>query len=164
MKHSGGLRGAWDSAVASLRVRELLGLAAVALGAVAIFLPWVYAFSAPSGPHFEVTQVASPNLVDLVLHCGYPILVGVPAALMPGVAFVLLRQRGGNRLKVLLVGSAFVLSFVTSFVFGQIQFGTVLVWDGTPVSASIFLTHGYRVVMVSNAFYLLSLLTTLVWE
>jgi hypothetical protein len=130
---------------------------------VAIFLPWIFGFSPPTGPNYTISLVATPNLIDLVVHCGYPILVAIPVALALGVAFVLIPQRGGKRGKVFLIASAFALTIVSSIIF-VVQFGDILMWDGTAVSSSTIYAHGLRVIMVSSVFYLLSLLVTLAWD
>ncbi|MGD0396331.1 MAG: hypothetical protein ABSB26_05395 [Nitrososphaerales archaeon] len=155
----------WDWLLANMRVRELLALIGDLINLVAIFVPWIYGFSAPSGQSLQVSLVAAPDLVDLILHSNYVYLVGIPVGLAFGLGFALTSMRTRKLEKVILICLAFALCLFANFMFG-LQFGSAidLVMDGKYVSYSITLGPGSRLVQVSSSLYFFSLFIMILTE
>jgi hypothetical protein len=155
----------WDRLLANIRLRELFALVGNLLVAVSIFLPWIYGFSAPSGPNYQITLVAAPDLFSLALHSGYGFLLAIPVGLALGIAFALTPVRTSKLLKVMMIGLAFVTCMVANFIFG-LQYGSAigLVVDGNYVSYSITLGLGSRVLGLGNFLYLVSLFIAVIAE
>lgn len=143
-------------------VKELLALLGDVFVFASIFVPWIYAFSAPSGPDLKVTQVAAPDLIDLVLRSNYEFLLLVPLGLVLGILFVVVSRGRGRGGRVVLIATSFVFSFLGMFAFGS-QFGSSvgLLMDGQYVSYSLALGPGSRVMQIGVAMYFLSLIGAL---
>ena len=139
--------------------RELLMIIGDVSLAASLFIPWIDAFSPPSGPDLKIILVASPNLFDLVLHSDYGSLVLMPMALVFGVLFLAPKMRKRRGVRMAIITGALVLAFLGNFAFG-IQYGGAigLVMDGQYVSYSISLGPGTRVAELSSAMYFLTLL------
>jgi hypothetical protein len=155
----------WDRLLANIRLRELFALVGNLLVAVSIFLPWIYGFSAPSGPSNQITLVAAPDLFGLALHSGYGYLLAIPVGLAFGLAFALTPLRTRQLFKVAMIGAAFFVCLVTNFIFG-LQYGNTigLVVDGNYVSYSITLGLGSRVLGLGNFLYLVPLFIAVVTD
>jgi hypothetical protein len=144
--------------LANMRFRELFSLGGSLLVAASMVLPWIYGFSAPSGPNEQITLVAAPDLFGLALHSGYGFLLAIPVGLALGLAFALTPVRTSKLLKVTMISLAFVVCMVANFIFG-LQYGNAigLVVDGNYVSYSITLGLGSRVLGLGSFLYLVSL-------
>jgi hypothetical protein len=155
----------WSRFLARVGIKELLALIGDVSVAIAIFVPWIYAFSPPTGPSQQISTVATPNLLDLVGHSNYGYLVMVPVALVFGIIYVGLPRRGKKGLRVAIIACAFALSLVGNFVFGT-QFGSAvgLLLNGNYVSYSLSLGPGSRVMELGSAMYFITLFATLLSE
>ena len=162
---SEGLRSLSDRMLAYFRVREILALLAGIFGAISVFVPWIYGFSPPAGPSQAVTLVASPNMLDLILHSNYGYMVAIPFGILAGFAFALTPQTTGRALKTILILTAFVLCLGGSFVFG-LQFGSAygLIMNGSYVSYNITFGPGSRLMELATTLYFFCLLMMVISE
>ena len=155
----GGETGLVPRIFGQMGARDILMLVGDVSLAVSLFVPWIDAYSPPSGPNLAITLVASPNLFDLVFHSNYGYLVLMPVGLVFGMLFLVPRAKKNRMFRGAMVTCALVLAFLGNFAFGT-QFGAAigLIMNGSYVSYSITLGPGTRVAELTTAMYFLTLL------
>lgn len=138
--------------------RQVLAFGGVVVTAVSMFVPWIYAFSPPSGPNGEISMVASPNLIDLVFHSNYGYLWTITLSVAGGILFLVVPARVGKVVRVPALAAALGLSSIPGFIFG-LQYGAAfgLILDGSYVSYSITLGPGIRLIELSSGLFFLAL-------